>query len=471
MSYKKAFVVDSSEIERRLDPFYYKKEFIELENKIKKLNPLKLKDFIIKISSGATPNRKEEKKYYSNKQNGIPFLRVQNLSETGELNFINSKYINENTHNNYLKRSQVNEGDLLIKITGVGRMAVSCVAPKNFIGNINQHIVVIKTKNKKTSQFLATYLNTDIGEILAKRRATGGTRPALDYKALKNIPIINNNRIIQIMDNAYKIKKENESKAKELLASIDTYLLDKLDITLPKEEKVVSFKVDSSEIFGSRFDPNYYKTYYKELEHSLNNARYKVNKLGNLTKNIASGSTPKSGGTDYLLNGKNYFLRLVNLDDDLNVNTKKALFISDEIHNGMLKRSQLKKGDLLFGIAGSIGKMAIVDYEIKANINQAIALLRFDNYVNNIFIAFILNSAICKIQIKQLKRPVAQPNLNITELKSIKIPLPPLPIQNEIASHIQSLRDEAKELKKEAKDILKSAKDEVEAIILKGDIK
>ncbi len=52
------------------------------------------------------------------------------------------------------------------------------------------------------------------------------------------------------MDNAYKIKKEKEEKAKSLLDSIDTYLLKKLDITLPKEEKVVSFEVSSSDVFG-----------------------------------------------------------------------------------------------------------------------------------------------------------------------------------------------------------------------------
>jgi len=52
---------------------------------------------------------------------------------------------------------------------------------------------------------------------------------------------------------------------------------------------------------------------------------------------------------------------------------------------------------------------------------------------------------------------------------TIKIPLPPLDIQNEIASHIQSLREEAKRLQKEAKEVLRSAKDEVEKIILGDD--
>ena len=53
-----------------------------------------------------------------------------------------------------LQRSQVAEGDLLVKITGVGRMAVASVAPKDFIGNTNQHMVVIKTGDASISYYV-----------------------------------------------------------------------------------------------------------------------------------------------------------------------------------------------------------------------------------------------------------------------------------------------------------------------------
>ncbi len=84
----------------------------------------------------------------------------------------------------------MSEGDILVKITGVGRMAVASVAHKGFEGNINQHVVVIKTGSKETSRWLATFLNLTSVEKLASKRATGGTRPALDYPALFSLPII-----------------------------------------------------------------------------------------------------------------------------------------------------------------------------------------------------------------------------------------------------------------------------------------
>jgi restriction endonuclease S subunit len=157
---------------------------------------------------------------------------------------------------------------------------------------------------------------------------------------------------------------------------------------------------------------------------------------------------------------------LTNFNDNLKIDFTKSLYIKNDVHNKMLKRSQLQNGDILFGIAGSIGKIAIFDKNIEANINQAIATLRFKEDINKLFIAYVLNSSIIKLQTARLQRPVAQPNLNTEELKSLKISLPPIEIQNKIADHIQNLRDKAQALKNEAIQIFEDVKQEVERMIL-----
>ena len=207
----RVFILQKSELEKRFDPFFYLPELLELERKVLAKKPKRLRDFVQSIASGATPKRDEEEKYYSAKVNGIPFLRVQNLSPTGILEFEDCKYINKETHIGMLKRSQVSAGDLLVKITGVGRMAIASVAPKGFEGNINQHVCVIKTGSKEISETLAAFLNSDIGERLASRRTTGGTRPALDYPALLSIPIIEDKRILQITAKVIEQKQKLEA--------------------------------------------------------------------------------------------------------------------------------------------------------------------------------------------------------------------------------------------------------------------
>ena len=126
----KVFILQKSEIEKRLDPFYYVPELVKLEKKVLAKKPKKIRDYVKGIASGATPKTTEVEKYYSNEQNGISFLRVQNLLPTGILELEDCKYINKETHNGMLKRSQVSAGNLLVKITGVGRMAVASVRLK-----------------------------------------------------------------------------------------------------------------------------------------------------------------------------------------------------------------------------------------------------------------------------------------------------------------------------------------------------
>ena len=67
-------------------------------------------------------------------------------TSSGELSLDDVKLINLETHNGMLARSHVGPDDLLTKIPGVGRMAVSSVPPASFVGDINQHLVRIKTK-------------------------------------------------------------------------------------------------------------------------------------------------------------------------------------------------------------------------------------------------------------------------------------------------------------------------------------
>lgn len=455
----------------RIDPFYYIPELVELEKQVRKVSKKRLRDFVLSVSSGATPKKSVSNEYYTeDEKDGIPFLRVQNLTQYGKLDFKGLKFITQATHEGMLKRSQVEEDDLLVKITGVGRMAIASVPEKGFTGNTNQHMVVIKTKDRKTSETLATYLNLDIAEKLASRRATGGTRPALDYPALLSIPVVYDENIVSKLNDAYKQKEKKEKEAQNKLGSIDTYLLNELGIKSFSDENEnledrVFFR-KFSELSGDRWDSEFYQPKHIINETNLFSSKYEISNIKNIVTFIASGSTPKSGGNDYEENGNIYFLRLTNFNDNLEVDLTKSLYIKSNIHNKMLKRSQLQNGDILFGIAGSIGKIAIFDKNIEANINQAIATLRFKENINKLYIAYLLNSSIVKQQTARLQRPVAQPNLNTEELKSLKIPLPPIEIQNKIANHVQNLRNEAQALKDKATQTFEDAKKEVENMIL-----
>lgn len=104
----KIFLVSFSEVSgNRWEADYFRPDLSKLENKINTKSTKRLRDFCLSVNGGATPKTDEQEKYYSDEINGVPFLRVQNLQTTGFVNLSNCNYINKETHNGLLKRSQV----------------------------------------------------------------------------------------------------------------------------------------------------------------------------------------------------------------------------------------------------------------------------------------------------------------------------------------------------------------------------
>ena len=466
----KIFIVNRSEIEGRLEPEFYRPSISSLENRIRSLATHKLRDYALSLAGGATPKKTEADKYYSDSELGIPFLRVQNLQTSGELAFDNCIYINEETHNGLLQRSQVAEGDLLVKITGVGRMAVASVAPQGFVGNTNQHMVVIKTGNASTSRYLARYLNLDIIERIASRHSTGGTRPALDYPSLKNLPIIEGINFAPI-DRAIVVQKEKEHEAQQLLENIDSYLLEELGITLPESKTNFGsrFFLVSRSTLDKRWDPYYSQVYFRDAFKAVESGNYPVVNLKSISELITSGVTPKSGGEAYIedrINGVP-FIRSGNISIDGELNYDDLLYLKPRVHETVMSSSKLRMNDLLIAIVGAtIGQVGIYLSNGEANINQAIALVRLKKGYNIQFVKELIKSSIGQLSLNRLKRPVARANINLEEIGTIKIALPPLDKQNEIASHIFEIRQKAKALQEEGKAILEEAKRKVETMII-----
>jgi restriction endonuclease S subunit len=138
-----------------------------------------LGSLILEMSGGATPLGA---RYLDE---GIPFLRIQNITESG-IDLSDVRYISEETHQQ-MKRSQTRPGDLLITITG--RVGTAVVVPPGLPeANTNQHMVIIRLANNQVSpHYLATVINSSIVAFQAQHKTTGTTRVALDYKSIRSL--------------------------------------------------------------------------------------------------------------------------------------------------------------------------------------------------------------------------------------------------------------------------------------------
>jgi len=173
-------------------------------------------------------------------------------------------------------------------------------------------------------------------------------------------------------------------------------------------------------------------------EDGTNYPEWEEKKLGNLSHLITKGTTPTSLGFSYLTHGVN-FIKAENISKSFFIDINSTPKISDECNNA-LKRSELKANDILFSIAGTLGRTAIVaEKDLPANTNQALSIIRLKSGVENRYINYVLNSRTIKKRISQLLSVGAQPNLSLEQVGNLKIKIPCLEEQTQIANFLSAI--------------------------------
>ena len=155
-------------------------------------------------------------------------------------------------------------------------------------------------------------------------------------------------------------------------------------------------------------------------------------KLGEVCDLITKGTTAKSQSEQ----GKVNFVKVENLKEN---EIYPVVKISEEEHLGSLKRSILYEGDILFSIAGTLGRTAIVrNNMLPANTNQALAIIRgykLDAY----FLLVVLSGEVVKDYIRKNPTVGAQPNLSLEQVSSLKILVPSIEEQQAIGAYFSNL--------------------------------
>lgn len=115
------------------------------------------------------------------------------------------------------------------------------------------------------------------------------------------------------------------------------------------------------------------------------------------------------------------FLKVRDLDDEGKINMVGLALIPASIHESALKRSILKTGDLLFSIAGTIGRVAVVPQELdNSNSNQALAFIRLKEKNKINYFLQLLKSHEVQSEVKSKIVQAVQANVSLTELGNLQ---------------------------------------------------
>lgn len=457
---------------KRIDSEYFKKEYLENEKKLKNLSIKcdKLENFISKMTGGATPLGADYP------ESGIPFLRVQNIMQNyfnlNDIVYI-SKYDDE-----ALKRSRLKFNDMLFTITGAyGKAAV---VENDLVGaNINQHSVKIETKDINP-YFLATFLNSEYGQLQCNKKVVGVTRPALDYQTIKTflIPIFPQSFQQEIQDLVKDSHKALE-QSKVLYKEAQNELLNALDFTyIEASAKTLNDKISEQNIeakflhlnlsiralsqsYGksARLDSEYYQRKYDENETIIKRAGYvKLGDLVSIQKSIEPGSEAYQSQSE---NGIE-FVRVANLTK-FGISKSDIYLNKTEFSDNLAKLSP-KKDTILLSKDGSIGISYCVMQDLPCITSGAILHLHIKDKGVMLpqVLSLILNSDITKLQAERDAGGSIIAHWKIDEIKNVLIPKISQRVQENIADKItQSFA-----LRKQSKDLLESAKAKVESAVI-----
>ncbi|MCZ2766575.1 restriction endonuclease subunit S [Lacticaseibacillus paracasei subsp. paracasei] len=338
-------------------------------------------------------------KYYSQ---GYPLVTSKNLTSAG-LDFSNISLISELDYKNINKRSRVDKGDILFGMIGTIGTPVM-VHESNFA---IKNVALIKEREAVLNSFLVQLLKSPAFINYIRNENVGGTQKFLSLNTIRNFRF------------SFPTSKE-QAMVSRFLEKIDSLIAatqDKIDALEQAKRALLQRLFDQSWRFKGYSDP------------------WEKRKLSEVTNLITKGTTPREKGG----RGEVNFIKVENLSKNGNIFTTSKVSVSE--HQGYLARSILQENDILFSIAGSLGRTAIVPkLVLPANTNQALAIIRLSTGCVE-FVATYLSGEAIDRYIRRNPTVGAQPNISLTQVASLQIDWPSLHEQEVISKLFARVKD------------------------------
>ena len=321
-------------------------------------------------------------------------------------------FISEELYEKLSKVSgKLEEGDILV--TGGGSVGNPYIVPDNKpLYTKDADLLWIKNKGKFHSYFLYEFFFSP-----TFRNYLG---------SISHVGTIAHYTITQLSDTPICLPSfEEQKKVGEYFQSLDNL------ITL-HQRKCDETKTLKKYMLQKMFPQNGEKV--PEIRFDGFTEDWEQRKLGDISSLITKGTTPKDkSGT-----GEVNFIKVENINDfsgDI-VGMSK---ISLEEHQGYLKRSQLQEGDILFSIAGTLGRVTSVNKAIlPANTNQALSIIRLKEG-NLEYVKTCLKGNVVADFIRRNPTIGAQPNLSLEQVSNLEIGIPSEAEQEKIGLYFSNL--------------------------------
>jgi type I restriction enzyme S subunit len=316
-----------------------------------------------------------------------------------------------------MKNSIVRANDILLNITGAS-LGRSCVVPNDFeIGNVNQHVCIIRINSNHIPRFIQPQFSSSKGQNIFQSLQVGGGREGLNFESIKNIELL-----IPALP--------EQTKIASFLSTVDEKinLLKKQLTLLEQYKKGVMQKIFSREIRFKDEEGNE----FPEWEFK------KLGEIGSFqTSSIDKLSNPDEQEV-YLVNYMNVYRH-----EELNNKTVKDFQIVTAKEN-QIKSCNLIKGDILFTPSsetpGDIGHSVVIFENLETavfsyHLMRWRPIIQIDLFYSHYF----CNTNQVLTQISRLATGSTRFTISVKSFSSIIVGLPVLIEQQKIASFLSSI--------------------------------
>jgi len=293
-------------------------------------------------------------------RSGIPVIKIANIQGKRVLGTC-ADHLPPELFTSRLERYVLQKRDCLVAMTGagsVGKVGKMWDLHDRFL--VNQRVGIVRPNESRCDpNYLFHVLSLERYEKILYGLGLGAGQPNVSAKEIGSLriplPDVTNQRKIASVLSAYDNLIENNLRRIKILEEMAQTLY---------REWFVKFRF-----------PGHEKTRFVDSPMGEVPEGWEVKKLGELTHVITKGTTPTTFGRPFTEEGI-HFVKVESVDNQGAIREEKLAYIDEETH-ALLKRSQLAKNDILYSIAGAIGRVALVPERIlPANTNQALAIIR-----------------------------------------------------------------------------------------------
>lgn len=359
----------------------------------------KLSEITDVITKGTTPSTYG----FGFTDDGVNFIKSESTSYDGRLDENAFVKISEEAHEK-LKRSQLKENDILFSMAGAYLGKTGIIHKNHLPANTNQANGIIRVnENKALPKFICFLLRNPSLISYVNASAGQSAQPNINLTDIGNLEF----NLPQL---------EEQQSIASILSAIDDKIENNLAINKTLEEMAMALYKHWFVDFGPFKDGE-----FVESELGLIPKGWEVKTLEYFIEVLSKGTTPRMKDVEGF-ERKIPFLKVKDINSNGEINLNGLELIPEEIHLKDLKRSILLENDLLFSIAGTIGRVSIVTENLNnSNCNQALAFIRLKEKEKfKSIVYYWLKSDEVQNRIENSVVQGVQANVSLTVLKELK---------------------------------------------------